>query len=164
MPTTTKSEPLVKNRFSPSQKCVSPRGIEPAQQQFKQDADLNSIMAKFQKTQSLEHVKLYQTEYGFASPTDYHQSLNTVIKAEQMFAELPSTVRNRFANKPAAFLEFVQNPENKAEAQELGLTVVPPQGAASAPEPSGTAKPSEGGGSPSGMTDTPPESAGATPA
>lgn len=159
---TTDPTPLVKNRFSASQVVKSPIGIEPAQQQFKDDADLNSIMKKFQKTQSLEHVKIYETEYGFASPTDYHQSLNTVLKAEAMFNELPSTVRNRFSNNPAEFLEFVQNPENKSEAEQLGLTTVPPTGAVTPPEPTGSANPDEGG-TPARTPATPPEGETTTP-
>lgn len=137
-----RNTPLIKDRFSPSEKVLSPAGVEPAQQQFKKDADLNSIMAKFQKTGAMDHVKIYESEYGFASPTDYHASMNTIVKAEAMFSALPSSLRNRFENKPAAFLEFIQNDENRQEAIELGL-ITTPQGAVTPPEPSGTAKTDE---------------------
>ena len=149
--------PIVKNRFSPSQRIISPKGKYPARQQFKDDADLNSIMKKFQKTGAMDHVKIYESEYGFASPTDYHNSLNVILKAETMFADLPSTVRNRFKNNPAEFLEFVQNPENQEEAAELGLTTAPLRAPEALSEPSGTAKTDEEGGSPAGKQDTPPE-------
>jgi phage internal scaffolding protein len=112
-----------KNRFSPSERVVSPKGVEPAQQQFKDDCDINSIMRKFQKTGAIEHVAVHQGQYGIATPFDYHHSLNIVTRAQQMFDDLPSSLRRRFNGKPEELLEFVQNPENADEAAKLGLAL-----------------------------------------
>lgn len=112
-----------KNRFSKSEKVLSPKGVEKAQQQFKNDCDINSIMARFQKTGALDHVSRYQPQYGIASPNDYHKSMNIITRAQQMFDDLPSSLRNRFNGSPEELLEFVQNPENAKEADELGLAL-----------------------------------------
>ena len=123
MATTTK--PMVKNMFSPSERVVSPKGIKPAKQEFKDDADLNSIMRKFQKTGAIDHYAKYQGEYGEIGPAGLHQAMNTVIRAQNMFDELPSSIRNRFDNNPQDFLSFVQDPDNYQEAKELNIGLAP---------------------------------------
>ena len=100
---------------------ISPVGQKKAKQEFKQDADINSIMQKFQKTQTINYAAKHQPQYGIATPVDYHQALNIVTAAQSMFAELPSNLRRRFENKPEALLEFVQDEANYQEATELGL-------------------------------------------
>lgn len=154
----TPKTPIVKNRFSPSERVRSPIGKQPAKQEFKDDADINSIMRKFQKTGTMDHAKIYAAEYGFASPTDYHQSMNIITKAGNMFQQLPSSVRNRFSNNPADFLEFVQNEANREEAVKLGLVIAgdTPPGAETAPEPPGAANPGASGGVGGQETPTPP--------
>lgn len=92
-------------------------------QSFKAECDINNIMAKYQKTGSLAHAQQHQGEYGFASAVSFHEAMNIVTQAEQMFASLPSTLRNRFSNDPGAYLDFVQNPDNEDEMRELGLLV-----------------------------------------
>jgi len=39
-----------------------------------------------------------------------------------MFNDLPSSIRSRFGNDPAAFLDFVQDENNADEMVKLGLT------------------------------------------
>lgn len=116
---------LIKNRFSPSEKVVSPSGEGRAKQEQKIDCDINTIMKKFQKTGTVSHVSRFQPQYGEASPADYHHSMNVILQAQNMFNELPSSLRNRFHNDPAEFLEFVQDEKNAAEAKELGLALAP---------------------------------------
>lgn len=115
----------VKNMFSPRTKVVSPKGKQKAQQQFKEDADLNIIMRKFQKGEAIDHFAKYGGVYGDFNPHTYQESLNIIKKADEMFAELPSNVRNRFENDPSAFLTFVQNPDNLEEAKTMGLGLAP---------------------------------------
>jgi len=111
----------IKNSLSPSEKVVSPKGIKKAKQEFKNDADINSIMKKFQKTGIITHVNKHQGQYGDMSPQTLHESLNTVRTAETMFNELPSSIRNKFENQPGQFLEYVQDPKNYADAKAIGL-------------------------------------------
>ena len=47
--------------------------------------------------------------------------METVAKGKTMFEELPSSIRTKFENDPAKFLDFVQDKENLTEMQELGL-------------------------------------------
>lgn len=110
------------------------------QQQFVESSDINNIMARYVKTDVLDHVKKYEEKYGDTTSLDLHESLNIIKEANEMFADLPSKVRNRFKNDPAEFLDFVQDDANAAEAYELGLTntkppIPPDKPAPAAPEP-----------------------------
>lgn len=104
---------------------ISPKGIKPAKQEFKQDADINSIMAKFQKTGAIDHVSKHQQNYGIATPQSLHEALNVVTAAQTMFNDLPSSLRNKFENRASDFLKFVQDEKNYEEAIELGLDLTP---------------------------------------
>ncbi len=90
-------------------------------QSFKDECDINLIMAKYQKTGALAHFNKFSASYGFATSEDFASAMRTVTIAQDMFDGLPSSIRNRFANDPSQFLEFVQEADNRAEAIELGL-------------------------------------------
>lgn len=90
------------------------------------ECDINGIMAKYQKTGVVAHVAKHSGSYGFATSMDFSDAMNLVTHAQAMFNDLPSSLRNRFGGDPAAFLDFVQNPENEAEARELGLLPADP--------------------------------------
>lgn len=92
-----------------------------AKQSFKDECDINKIMAKFQKTGLINHYASHAPQYGDIPAIDYHEALNIVATAESMFEELPSEARKKFENDPEKFLEFVQNPANSEELAKLGL-------------------------------------------
>lgn len=94
---------------------------EPAKQSFKDECDINKIMAKFQRTGLIDHYAAHAPTYGDATPVEYLDALQVIATANEMFAELPSSARKRFHNNPEEFLEFVQNPENLDECRKLGL-------------------------------------------
>ncbi len=89
------------------------------QQHSKDEVDINKIMARYIKTGVLDHVTKYQPQYLDNTDTDYQESRNIIIKADEMFAELPSTVRKEFNNSPSEFLKFVNDPENHEELADL---------------------------------------------
>ena len=90
-------------------------------QSFRDECDINSIMARHQRTGAITHLQNHQGQYGFASGIDFHESMNIVTKAQSMFNELPSSIRTKFENSPAKFLDFVQEPKNADELVSLGL-------------------------------------------
>lgn len=96
------------------------------QQSFAAECDINNIMARYERTGVLEHVNTYQGNYGdFIGFPDYHQAMNAVREAETMFMTLPSSIRERFANSPEAFLQFAQDEANHDEMVRLGLIPAP---------------------------------------
>lgn len=93
-----------------------------AQQQFKDDGDVNSIMQKFLRTNDMSLFQQGNPQYGdFTGVNDLQTALNIVIAAEEAFTALPARIRNRFDNDPVQFANFLNDKKNFDEAKELGL-------------------------------------------
>lgn len=122
-------------------------------QSFKDECDVNNIMARFQRTGIVEFAQRFQARYGDVRGVDFASAMNVIAEAREMFAAMPAKLRDRFGNDPARFLEFVQDPENRDEARKLGLlkpeVKAPepsPAAGAPAPAPSPAAAPPAGAG------------------
>lgn len=89
------------------------------------DADINKIVAKFIKTGEIPSGGLAVPTYGdFTSiVTDYKSALDLLAESSEQFDLLPATLRERFENNPALLLDFLEDPENRPEAERLGLVV-----------------------------------------
>lgn len=95
-------------------------------QSFVAECDINNILKQYKRSGIISHInaKAAQGSYqDLPDQVDYQEALNTVIRAEASFETLPSSVRDRFGNDPAKFLEFLQDPKNQDEAIALGLAV-----------------------------------------
>jgi len=90
-------------------------------QSFTKECDINNIMARYQKTGAIAHFNKHAANYSFATSLDFSEAMRLVTTAQDMFNGLPSTIRTRFANDPAQFLEFVQDANNTEEMEKLGL-------------------------------------------
>ncbi len=116
-------------------------------QSSRDECDINMIMSKYAKTGFVDHLARHGAEYGFADSVSFHEAMNIVTRADQMFADLPSVARNKFHGDPAEFLDFVGDSENHEEMVKLGLAIakVPaptaPVGGGGEPEPIIAAKP-----------------------
>lgn len=99
-----------------------------AQQQFKDECDINKIMDKYQKTGEFTHLTSKQGRYAdFSSIQDYREMLDTVRYADEAFMKLPATIRSRFGNDPQQLLDFVQDNKNYDEGVKLGLVQPKPK-------------------------------------
>lgn len=100
----------------------NPKPDQKAQQQFKDQCDVNLIVAKYKNTGEWLHLTKRQGVYADVSAiTDYHESLQKVLDANAAFAALPASIRTRFDNDPAKLLAFMQDKENYAEGVKIGL-------------------------------------------
>lgn len=96
------------------------------QQSFKDECDINNIMAKYERTGIVDHVSQFQGQYGdFIGFPDYHTAMNAIRQADEMFMTLPSSIRERFNNSAEAFLQFAQDPDNYEEMVRMGLIPAP---------------------------------------
>lgn len=101
--------------------------VSMTKQSFKEECDINRLMAKYEKTGVLDHVNKRPPEYGnFVGVVSYQDSLNIVLEAREIFAGLPARIRDRFGNDPAQYLAFIDDPKNKDEAIKLGMIMPPP--------------------------------------
>ena len=110
-------------------------------QAFRDESNVNNIMAKYLQTGLLDHVNQHQGSYAdFINAPDYHTAMNRITAADQAFQSMPSDIRKKFSNSPSEFLEFAQNPDNVEEMRELGL-LPGPENTPPAAEDAATADP-----------------------
>lgn len=91
-------------------------------QEFERECDINQIMKKFDTTGEISHWSRRRGVYGdFSNLGTYEESLTTVMRAQEAFAELSAELRQRFRNDPAELIEFLGDEKNFEEAMKLGL-------------------------------------------
>lgn len=115
-----------------------------AQQQFKDEADINNILRQFNVTGELPDAPLPPKYGDFTGISDYKTALDRVIAADEAFMNLPAAIRTKFDNDAANLISFLDDDKNRLEAEKLGLVdpkedlsavpaveaVKPPEGAA----------------------------------
>lgn len=104
----------------PKVKLVCPE--ETRTRQSERDAcDVNKIMARFEKTGLLPVDGRDAYFANVSQMGDFREAMEHVRLGERFFSQMPAAVRSRFDNDPAAFLDFVADPENEAELRSMGL-------------------------------------------
>lgn len=94
-------------------------------QQYKDDCDVNFIMDRFFKTGQISHLARREGHaLDVSDVTDLAGALQQVRAANELFMDLPAKVRDRFANDPVQFFDFVNDPKNGEEAVALGLAEI----------------------------------------
>jgi len=89
---------------------------------FKDECDINSIMAKYRSTGLITHLSGRRASYGdFTGVSDYQSALNEVLKAQEMFLSLPAHIRKEFRNDPALLIEALDDPKQHDKLVELGI-------------------------------------------
>lgn len=101
--------------------CSADKG-KGAKQSMKDECDINNILAKYQVSGQIDHVNKYRPKYGFATSLDFREALELTRSANAMFAELPSSVREKFHNNPAEFLDYAQDPANQSDLDYMQET------------------------------------------
>jgi phage internal scaffolding protein len=94
-----------------------------AQQHARDESDINTIVKRFGLTGELPSGVRAPTYGDFTDAMDYHASLNAVRAADEAFMQLPADIRTRFDNNAGAFVDFVSDDSNRAEAEKLGLVL-----------------------------------------
>lgn len=101
-------------------------------QEFRDECDLNILMKKYEKFGTLPPGRQHVPQFMDASDVpDFHSAMQMMVDAERSFMTLPATVRKRFGNDAASFVEFATDPSNIDQMREWGLAA-PLEGA---PEP-----------------------------
>lgn len=90
-------------------------------QEFKNECDINRIVAQYSTTGVLTHVNRMQPAFGNASAPDFTDAMHMIDEVKEAFASLPAILRRRFDGKPEQFLEFLHDPKNALEIAEMGL-------------------------------------------
>lgn len=90
-------------------------------QSFKDECDINNLMAKYLKTGHMDHVNQSLPRFERVSEHDFQSAQNLIADAKSMFENIPSAVRARFENNPGKLLDWVHDPANVQEAASLGF-------------------------------------------
>lgn len=108
-------------------------------QEFKEECDINNIMAQYLVTGEFTHLNESLPQYLDCSEADFRAHMDYVAGAYSMFEELPSAVRTQFDNDPALFLDFCSHEKNRPELAEMGLLTPEAVSRLKTPSPSPTA-------------------------
>lgn len=116
----------IHSRFNlPPKKIANIEGDSLAQQCFKDDADINVIIARYTQTGFLTdplNPSTQQPMFGeFVGNLDFHSVQTQLAHAQQSFDLLPAALRKRFSNDPGQLLAFLDDETNREEAEKLGI-------------------------------------------
>lgn len=111
-------------------------------QSERDDADINKIVSRMLKT---GFVPEFRGEPFFGDVSEFGdlaECKRKVFEGEQLFMSFPAELRERFNNDAGQLIAFLNDGENRQEAEELGLiqkapppVVVPPAPAPAEPTP-----------------------------
>lgn len=104
-----------------SVEMVFPENSEFTDQSFREECDINTIMARYQSTGELPVLNSQEGQWLDVTGMDFQTHMDFIIEAQGMFDQLPSSVRDRFGNDPAAFLDFASDEQNRVELAKMGL-------------------------------------------
>lgn len=91
------------------------------EQEHLAETDINYIADKFLKTGHAPQVVNMPTYGDFSGIADFQSAMNIITRAKQEFMDLPAKIRTRFSNDPAELIKFLDDPQNRDEAEKLGL-------------------------------------------
>lgn len=92
------------------------------QQHFKDECDINHIVATYQETGIMPQGNREPLFGDFAGiPSSFMESQNLFKEAQDKFYSLPSDLRKMLDNSPQKLLEFMSNPANTDACVKFGL-------------------------------------------
>lgn len=95
-------------------------------QAFKDETDINKILAKAQRAGSISHLEKYEGFYGDFASFDFSEAQRVLANGNTIFNELPPEIRIDFEQSPAKFFEFVNRPENRGELRKIFPEIAKP--------------------------------------
>ena len=98
-------------------------------QNFKEETDVNMILAKYKVTRDPRHIGLGfdgqpvgNPQYGdYGDVGTYQEALEIVMDAQEQFEQLPAAIRKEVGNTPEGMLKWIENPANYERGVELGI-------------------------------------------
>ena len=97
-------------------------------------ADINKIIARFEKGQNVVRMNGREPFYGDVSDLDgLADAKMKILAADELFMSYNADIRERFDNDPVKLVEFLGDERTRNEAIELGLIDRPVEAPASPP-------------------------------
>lgn len=95
-------------------------GPSQVQQHFKDECDINTIMARYSQTGHISHFQKSPGEYAEHDGTTFTEAMFIIKNGQRSFDELPSHIRSHFDNDPAKFLDAAHDDSRHQEFVDLG--------------------------------------------
>lgn len=96
-------------------------------QSFKDSTDINKILKKAQLSGGLSHAMKYDSAiYGEFTGIDLLGAYDQIGRAQTIFNDLPSEVRNEFGQNALKFAAYASAPENIERLAELIPAIAAP--------------------------------------
>lgn len=106
-------------------RLICTEGEDRTRQEFKDECDINVLMARYERTGILPQGREISTTYADVSAWDFADSMQKIATVKGIFSQLDARTRARFENNPEIMLEFIADPANIAEAVKMGLIAEP---------------------------------------
>jgi len=94
-------------------------------QSLKDDADVNKIIKRYNKTGVLPNMNKLEAVYGEITSQDLQDAINKVDASYEAFAEVPAPIRALFNNNAGDFIDYATNPQNIKQMTNWGLAKLP---------------------------------------
>ena len=97
------------------------------EQSHKEEVDINNIVKRHAGQMELIAgvAALQQFTFDDVTSNDFQENMNAILQAKETFEKVPSEIRKRFGNDPAAFMDFVHDPNNNDALIQMGLKEPP---------------------------------------
>lgn len=95
-------------------------------QAFKDETDIDLILARFQVSGAVSHMAKFEPQYGDFADFDFLDAQLNLNKGLDIFDSLPSEIRREFNQSPQRFFDFVNDPVNKEKLDVLLPTLAEP--------------------------------------
>ncbi len=86
---------------------------------FKNECDIEKIMARADKAGTISHLEKFEGVYADYSDFDFFEQTTKLTAGNEIFAELPAEIRREFNQSPAEFFAYANNPENVDKLRQL---------------------------------------------
>ena len=84
--------------------------------------DINRMVKKYSVGEIQQQATAFEGVYGDFDDIDYQTALTKIAKADEIFNQIPSEIRQQFNNSAGQFIDFVTNPQiTNEQLLEKGL-------------------------------------------
>ncbi len=87
-------------------------------QSYRDECDIQKIMARAEKTGTISHLEKFEGVYGDFSDFDFFEQTQKLTRGREIFDELPGELRKEFAQSPAKFFAYVNDPANAEDLRK----------------------------------------------
>ncbi len=85
---------------------------------FKDECDINAIMARAAQGGTISHLEKNKGTYADFSDYDFFEATQMLTRGREIFDDLPAEVRREFGQSPQRFFDYVNDPANKDKLEQ----------------------------------------------